>query len=213
MTKEDLIAMGLTEEQATKVLGEVEKDFVEKTKFNTVNTELKTAQVTIKERDTQLETLQKADGDVAELKQTIQTLQTENKTQQTKHENEMKAIKIDNAVDAALRDAKAINPATVKPLLAAFLEKATLAEDGTISGLVDEIGKLAKEESTSFLFQAAPNPAPTISGASPAGVVTTQPDAKTVGYETRLSDARKSGNAALVVAIKREAAADGVQLF
>lgn len=213
MTKEDLIAMGLTEEQATKVLGEVEKDFVEKTKFNTVNTELKTAQVTIKERDTQLETLQKADGDVAELKQTIQTLQTENKTQQTKHENEMKAIKIDNAVDAALRDAKAINPATVKPLLAAFLEKATLADDGTISGLVDEIGKLAKEESTSFLFQATPNPAPTISGASPAGVVTTQPDAKTVGYETRLSDARKSGNAALVVAIKREAAADGVQLF
>ena len=118
-----------------------------------------------------------------------------------------------NAVDTALRDAKAIQPETVKPLLSAFLEKATLAEDGTIAGLADEIAKLAKAEGTSFLFQAQTNIPPMIAGASPVGVVTTTPDVKTVGYETRLSDARKAGNAALVVAIKREAAADGVQLF
>lgn len=213
MTKEDLVAMGLTEEQATKVLGEVEKDFVPKTRFDESGEELKKAKATIKERDKQLETLQKSAGDNETLQNTISQLQADNEKQKKDFEAEMDAIKKGNAVDAALRDAKAINPATVKPLLATFLEKATLAEDGTISGLVDEIGKLAKEESTSFLFQAAPNPTPSISGASPAGVVTTQPDAKTVGYETRLSDARKSGNAALVVAIKREAAADGVQLF
>lgn len=213
MTKEELGAIGLTEEQVTKVLETVNKDFVPKTTFDTVNTELQTAKGTIQERDKQLETLQKADGDVEALKQTITNLQTENKNQQKLHEDEMKAIKIGNAVDAALRDAKAINPATVKPLLDTFLKNATLADDGTIAGLADEIGKLIKAEGTSFLFQAETNSALAISGASPAGVVTTTPDAKTVGYETRLSDARKAGNAALVVAIKREAAADGVQLF
>ncbi len=213
MTKEDLIAMELTEEQATKVLGEVEKDFVPKTRFDESSEELKNAKATIKERDKQLETLQKSAGDNETLKNTISQLQEDNEKQKKDFEAEMDAIKKGNAVDAALRDAKAINPATVKPLLATFLEKATLAEDGTIAGLADEIGKLVKAEGTSFLFQAETNSALAISGASPAGVVTTPPDAKTVGYETRLSDARKAGNAALVVAIKREAAADGVQLF
>ena len=180
MTKEELGAIGLTEEQVTKVLETVNKDFVPKTTFDTVNTELQTAKGTIQERDKQLETLQKADGDVEALKQTITNLQTENKNQQKLHEDEMKAIKIGNAVDAALRDAKAINPATVKPLLDTFLKNATLADDGTIAGLADEIGKLIKAEGTSFLFQAETNSAPAISGASPAGVVTTTPDAKTV---------------------------------
>ena len=135
MTKEELGAIGLTEEQVTKVLETVNKDFVPKTTFDTVNTELQTAKGTIQERDKQLETLQKADGDVEALKQTITNLQTENKNQQKLHEDEMKAIKIGNAVDAALRDAKAINPATVKPLLDTFLKNATLADDGTIAGL------------------------------------------------------------------------------
>lgn len=39
------------------------------------------------------------------------------------------------------------------------------------------------------------------------------PTTKAGAYETRLADARKAGNAALAVAIKREAAADGVELF
>ncbi len=93
MKKEELLAMGLTEEQATKVLETVHKDFVPKTTFDTIKTELQTVKKTVQERDTQLETLQKADGDMETLKQTIKNLQTENKTQQTQHENEMKAIK------------------------------------------------------------------------------------------------------------------------
>ena len=116
-------------------------------------------------------------------------------------------------MDSALKDAKAINPATVRPLLTAFLEKATVSDDGTIPGLSDEIGKLVKGEGTSFLFKADTNTTPTVSGTSPAGSVTTQPDPKTSGYETRLADARKAGNSALAVAIKREAAAEGIQLF
>ena len=39
------------------------------------------------------------------------------------------------------------------------------------------------------------------------------PTTKAGTYETRLADARKAGNSALAVAIKREAAADGVELY
>ena len=118
-------------------------------------------------------------------------------------------------MEKALTDAKAINPATVKPLLAAFLEKADLDDDGTIRGLADEIGKLAKAEGTSFLFKAddTAQQTTTISGASPAGSTSVNPTTKAGTYETRLADARKAGNSALAVAIKREAAADGVELY
>lgn len=206
MTKESLMALGLTEEQATKVMEGLNGSFVTKTRFNEVNEELKTAKATITERDTQT--------DAAALQDQITQLQTANAQKDQEHAAEIKKIKIDNAVDKALMDAKAINPATVKPLLAAFLEKADLDDDGTIRGLVDEIGKLKQTEGTSFLFKSENTATTTtISGASPAGSSSVNPTSKAGGYETRLADARKAGNMALAVAIKREAAADGVELF
>ena len=214
MTKESLMAMGLTEEQATKVMGGLNGSFVTKTRFNEVNEELKTAKATITDRDTQLETLKKSGADATALQEQITQLQADNAAKDKAHAEEIQKIKMDNAVDKALTDAKAINPATVKPLLAAFLEKAVLDDDGTIRGLADEIGKLAKTEGTSFLFKADDTTqTTTISGASPAGSSSVNPTTKAGAYETRLADARKAGNAALAVAIKREAAADGVELY
>lgn len=211
MTKESLMEMGLTEEQANKVMESLNGAFVPKSRFNEVNTELQTAKNTIKERDAQLEKLQKSAGDNKALQEQITKLQTDNANQKNAHDAEMKALRIGNAVDMALTNAKAKNNTAVKALLAEFLSKAELDNDGTVKGLSDEIGKLLKDENTSFLFNA--DAAPAVSGASPAGSVTTTPDSKTTAYETRLADARKSGNSALAVAIKREAAADGVQLF
>lgn len=215
MTKESLMAMGLTEEQATKVMEGLNGSFVTKTRFNEVNEELKTAKATITDRDTQLETLKKSGADATALQGQITQLQADNAAKDKAHAEEIQKIKMDNAVDKALTDAKAINPATVKPLLAAFLEKAVLDDDGTIRGLADEIGKLAKTEGTSFLFKAddAATQTTSISGASPAGSTSVNPTTKAGTYETRLADARKAGNSALAVAIKREAAADGVELY
>ena len=180
MTKESLMAMGLTEEQATKVMEGLNGSFVTKTRFNEVNEELKTAKATITERDTQLEGLKKSGNDAAALQEQITQLQAANAQKDQEHAAEIKKIKIDNAVDKALMDAKAINPATVKPLLAAFLEKADLDDDGTIRGLADEIGKLAKTEGTSFLFKADDTTTQTtsISGASPAGSTSVNPTTK-----------------------------------
>ncbi len=214
MTKESLMAMGLTEEQATKVMEGLNGSFVTKTRFNEVNEELKTAKATITERDGQLNALKTSGADAAALQAQITQLQADNAAKDQEHAAEIKKIRIENAVEKALTDAKAINPATVKPLLAAFLEKADLDEDGTVRGLADEIGKLAKAEGTGFLFKADDTTTTsTISGASPAGASSVNPTTRAGAYETRLADARKAGNSALAVAIKREAAADGVELY
>lgn len=143
MTKEKLMEMGLTEEQATKVMEGLNGAFVPKSRFNEVNEELKTAKATITERDGQLDTLKKSGADAATLQAQITQLQADNAQKDKDHAAEIKKIKVDNAVKEALLQAGAINPATVTPLLAAFLEKADLADDGTIRGLSDEISKLA----------------------------------------------------------------------
>ena len=152
MTKEKLMEWGLTEEQANKVMEGLNGSFVTKSRFNEVNTELTNAKNTIKERDTQLETLKKSTGDTKALQDQITQLQTDNANQKKAHEAELKALKISNAVDMALTGAKAKNNTAVKALMAAFLEKAELADDGTVKGLDDEIGKLTKGEDTAFLF-------------------------------------------------------------
>lgn len=152
MTKEKLLEWGLTEEQATKVMEDLNGSFVTKARFNEVNTELTAAKNTIKERDTQLETLKKASGDTKALQDQITQLQADNKKKDEDHAAELKKLKISNAVDVALTNAKAKNNTAVKALLAAFLEKAELADDGTVKGLDDEIGKLTKGEDTAFLF-------------------------------------------------------------
>ena len=51
MTKEDLIAMGLTEEQAKKVMESLDGNFVTKTRFNEVNEENKTLKKSVSDRD------------------------------------------------------------------------------------------------------------------------------------------------------------------
>lgn len=153
MTKENLLEWGLTEEQANKVMEGLNGSFVTKSRFNEVNTELTNAKNTIKERDTQLETLKKSTGDTEALQDQITQLQTDNANQKKAHEAELKTLKISNAVDMALTGAKAKNNTAVKALMADFLAKAELADDGTVKGLGDEIKKLVDGQDTAFLFE------------------------------------------------------------
>lgn len=153
MTKENLLEWGLTEEQANKVMEGLNGSFVTKSRFNEVNTELTNAKNTIKERDTQLETLKKSTGDTKALQDQITQLQTDNANQKKAHEAELKALKIGNAVDMALTGAKAKNNTAVKALMADFLAKAEVADDGTVKGLSDEIKKLVEGKDTAFLFE------------------------------------------------------------
>ena len=97
------------------------------------NTEIETLKGQVSERDGQLETLKKSTGDVEELKKQIETLQADNKAKDEAHAAEMKKVKVDNAIEAALTAAKAKNNIAVKALLK-DLDKLELNEDGSIKG-------------------------------------------------------------------------------
>lgn len=150
MTKEQLIAMGLTEEQATKVMESLNGNFVTKKRFDEVNEANKQLEQDIKNRDKQLEELKKIDAEG--LKAEIEKLQKENKATKAKFEVDLKKMKVDNAVEKALLEAKAKNTVAAKALLKIDYDKAELDEDGKVKGLDDEIKRLVEAEETKFLF-------------------------------------------------------------
>ena len=82
MTKEQLLEMGLTEEQADKVLSahkEELKGYIPKTRFDEVNDAKKDLENQLKDRDKQLKDLQEKVNGNEELEKTIKDLQESNK--------------------------------------------------------------------------------------------------------------------------------------
>ena len=148
MKKEDLIAMGLTEDQAKKVMDSLDGNFVTKARFNEVNEENKTLKQSVADRDKQLEDLKKSSGDNAELKKQIETLQQENANQKKAHDAEMTQLRLDNAIDAALTAAGAKNIKAVRALL--DTSKVKVGEDGKLTGFDDLLS--AVQKSDSYLF-------------------------------------------------------------
>ena len=148
MKKEDLIAMGLTEEQAKKVMDSLDGNLVTKTRFNEVNEENKTLKQSVADRDKQLEDVKKSSGDNAKLKKQIETLQQQNAEQQKAHEAELKQLKLDNAIDTALTAAGAKNVKAVKPFI--DTTKIKLGEDGKLTGLDEQLKEVQKTEG--YLF-------------------------------------------------------------
>lgn len=168
MNKEDLLKLGLTEEQAEKVLSantEQLKGFIPKARFDEVNNAKKQAEKDLSERDKQLETLKNSTGDVEALKNTIKQLQNENKSTKEQYEANISKIKLDNAVDNALGNAKAKNSKAVRALL--DMEKIKFENDN-LSGLNEQIEALKEAEDSKFLFEEIKEPAkPSFSGVEP----------------------------------------------
>lgn len=202
-----------TEELDGKIAAEIGKAFVARADFNEISTAKKKLEADIKARDKQLEDLSGAQGATDELKAEIARLQAENKQAQEQHEAELAKIRMDNAVEAALTAAGAKNVTAAKALLADFLKDAKMADDGTVKGLTAEIETLAKAEGTAFMFEAANTQQPGFKGMTPGNPGGNTPPAGADTYEARLAEARKTGNTAAAVAIKREAADNGVYLL
>ena len=208
MKKEDLVAMGLTEEQAKKVMDSIDGNFVTKARFNEVNEENKTLKKSVSDRDKQLEDLKKSSGDNAALQQQISDLQKANADQQKAHETELHQLKLDNAVEVALSGAKAKSSKAVKAML--DMAKVKLGEDGKLSGFDEQIEALKKSDG--WMFDADQQTQQQFTGFQP-GASSTVPNSTAAGYEARLADARKNNNQLEVIKIKQEAAADGVILM
>lgn len=168
MNKEDLLKLGLTEEQAEKVLSanaEQLKGFIPKARFDEVNNAKKQTEKDLSERDKQLETLKNSTGDVETLKNTIKQLQDENKASKEQYEANISKIKLDNAIDNALGNAKAKNSRAVRALL--DMEKIKFENDN-LSGLDEQLKALKEAEDSKFLFEEIKEPAkPSFSGVEP----------------------------------------------
>lgn len=155
-----------TEDIDTKVSAEIGKSFVAKADFNTTNEAKKQLEASLAERDKQLKTLQDSTGDAAALKEQITQLQAANAAQAKTYAEEIKQLKINNAVETALVGAKAKNVKAVMALL--NLDKAELAEDGTVKGLAEQIKALAENPDTNFLFESSSNKGGSFKGLNPA---------------------------------------------
>lgn len=177
MKKEDLTALGLAEDIADRVLAvyaEEIKGFVSASEAEALRAELEQSKSGIAERDKQLSELKKAVGSSENLKAEIEKLQKANADEAARYAAELKHLRIENAVESAIRESKGRNVRAVRALLDIDEGKINVNEDGSLSGLdvSKQLEALAKAEDSSFLFESGtpikgvlPAPAP----ASPSG--------------------------------------------
>ena len=167
-----LKGLGLEKEVIDEIMAENGRDVeAEKTKAKDLQTQLDTANNTIKERDKQLETLKNSPDNPEELKKQIQLLQDDNKAAKEAHEKEMKDLKVANALEKALTEAKAKNSKAVQALLE-LGDDVELNEDGTIKGLDEKIKALKKSDA--YMFDDA-KPSTSVKGANPSSTNPSNP--------------------------------------
>ena len=141
---------GLGKDAIDKIMAENGKDIeLEKGKVKDIQSQLVTANNTIKERDKQLEILKNSPDNPETLKQQIQQLQDDNKAKDEAHQKEIKELKVNSALEKALTNAKAKNAKAVQALLD-LGDDVELNEDGTIKGLDEKIKALKKSDAYMF---------------------------------------------------------------
>lgn len=147
MNKEQLIELGLTEEQADKVVTGFGA-MVPKARLDEKIKEAKEYKDQVADRDTQLADLQSKAAGNESLQNEITKLQEANKNANEKYENDLKEIKLSTAIKLAL-NGNVQDVDIVSNLL--DKTKVELNEDGTVKdGLQNQIDSL--KESKPFLF-------------------------------------------------------------
>lgn len=148
MTDDELKGLGLTDENLATLKGDIEKNFVAKSKFDEVTAAKTAAESQVAERDKQLTALKEQAKGNETLQAKIEELQAANTKQKADYEGQIYQMKVDSALKASLTAAHAKNAAAVKAMLG--MEKYELADDGTIKGLDDALAKVKKENPWAF---------------------------------------------------------------
>ncbi|MBS5955383.1 MAG: phage scaffolding protein [Clostridiales bacterium] len=138
MKKEDLVAKGLTDEQAQIAVdawNESIKGYIPKNRFDEVNTAKADLEGQVKDRDKQLKDLKDAAKDSEALQTKIAELEETNKQTKTDYEGRIKDMKLSSAIKDQLTDCK------YPELVADKIDrsKLILAEDGSVSGLSEQL--------------------------------------------------------------------------
>lgn len=149
--------MGLTEEQADKVLEaytESLKGFIPKSRFDEVNDAKKDLEQQLKDRDKQLKDLSDKVKDNEDLSKQIKDLQAANKATKEQYEAKLKDLKIDAAIREKLTDTKYPDL-----LITKFdRKKITITEDGTVLGVDDQLTAIKEQYKDLFTPDVKGNP-------------------------------------------------------
>jgi len=148
MKREDLTKLELSDEQIDKIMAlhgqDIEKH---KASLSGVQTELDGLKKQLGEANTTIESFKKLDVDT--IKQAADEWKAKAEAAEAEASAQLAALKFDHALDGALAGAKARNGKAVKALLQTDLLK--LADDGTISGLKEQLDKIKSEND--YLFE------------------------------------------------------------
>lgn len=160
MKKEDLIALGLSEEQADKVIAGF-GTMVPKSRLDDKINEVKDLTTQLKERDNQLNDLKKIDA--AGLQTKIEELQQQNENDKAEYEAKIKDTQLKSALKLAL--ASTVHDTD---LVTGLIDKSTieLDEEGNVKKGLDEQIKTLRE-SKAFLFTPETEEKPLPKGTKP----------------------------------------------
>ena len=155
MNKDELIKLGLSNEQASSVLELFKPAFGAMSKLETVNAELEKARETIAERNNQIEGLKSAQGDANALRKQIALLQEQNAAAESKYKSELLASRKSYAVRQALLEAEQ-KPQNVKIVMEQLdLDKVFIDDNGNLTGLQEQQARLVKEAPYLFKLESA----------------------------------------------------------
>ena len=170
MKKDDFLKIdGMTEtlaEACAKASAEELAGFIPKSRFDDLNNTKKDLESQIADRDKQLKELgEKAKGN-EDLAKQISALQEQNKTAKTEYETKIRNMQLDSALRAKLGDAKYPDL-----LLDKFdREKLKISEDGTVSGIDEQLVGLKETYKEMFVQKAGgKNPPARTGGLPPTG--------------------------------------------
>ena len=158
MKTEDLKAMGLTDDQISKIMAENGKDVNAakgdaeslKSEMAALKNQIASLDEQITQRDKQLKDIKESAGDNEQLKKQINDLQEQNKAQKQAGEEKLTLLMKEHAIESELLSSGAINIKAVKALIEE--QKIVLDEKG-VSGLKEQIEALKSAEDSKMLFK------------------------------------------------------------
>lgn len=149
LSKEKLLEMGIAEDLADKILEDVNKDYVPGYRYKEVKDSLENLNSEISKRDKQIDGLKKLSGNKEELEAEINSLKEANKKAKEEAEENLKAIRKDNAITEYLYNQRVNNVGVLKKLLN---NQDIKYEDEKLIGIDEQMKALREDNSLKSLF-------------------------------------------------------------
>lgn len=149
LSKEKLLEMRIAEDLADKILEDVNKDYVPSYRYKEVKDSLESLNSEISKRDKQIDGLKKLSGNKEELEAEINSLKEANKKAKEEAEENLKAIRKDNAITEYLYNQRVNNVGVLKKLLN---NQDIKYEDEKLIGIDEQMKALREDNSLKSLF-------------------------------------------------------------